>query len=572
MRKTSLKIAVGTPQTSVADCQCNGQAIIGMMGKAASMNVDVLLLPELCVSGCSCGVLFEQELLLEKALEALDTIVAQTTATDATLLVGLPMRREGRGYDNCVAVIRRGEIIRIFRNTGGDIEVDGVKCHVIIGGEAANTDAKVMLHLCAETACTGHEKALRRQLSERSANCVYALASCGFGESTTDVVYPGEALIFDHGECVADSMPFSFEEQMVTAVCPIDNAIANLSFLPLDCTPSAYNDVSANPFLPLHEEIGAWCEEAVNIQMAGLAKRLIQAHAQKVVVGISGGLDSTLALLVSVRTFDKLGYPREQVIGITMPGFGTSDRTFHNAMALMRALGITIKEISIRQACLQHYADIGHDVENHDVTYENAQARERTQILMDVANQESALVVGTGDLSELALGWATYNGDHMSNYSVNASIPKTMMQHIVKQVAASTADMTVRDTLTDIVATPISPELTPTDEQGNIKQQTESLVGPYELHDFFIWHTVRNHYRPRRIYQLAVEAFVPRYSNDIIRHWLTAFCRRFFSQQFKRSCMPDGPKVTPISLSPRCAWHMPSDASAAMWINECEQL
>lgn len=572
MEQKHIKIAVGIPKVSVADCRYNGEAIVEMFEKAASQDADVLLLPELCISGCSCGVLFEQELLLQKAQEALADIAAHTTNTSTTLVVGLPMGNAGKGYDNCVAAIRNGEITRIFRNAGGDIVVGNTKCHIVVGHRQAETDAAVVLHLCAETACAGHEEALREEVSKRSVGCVYALASCGFGESTTDVVYPGEAMIFDHGKCVADATPFCFEEQMVVAKCCVaDNAAVN-KYPPICSIHAAYGNVTSTPFLPRPEKAGAWCEEAVNIQVAGLAKRLMQTHAQKVVVGISGGLDSTLALLVSVRTFDKLGYRRQQIVAITMPGFGTSDRTYHNAMTLMKALGVTVREISIRKACLQHYADIGHDVETHDVTYENAQARERTQILMDVANQEGALVVGTGDLSELALGWATYNGDHMSNYSVNASIPKTMMQHIVRQIASDTDDLAVRDTLTDIVATPISPELTPTDEQGKIKQQTESLVGPYELHDFFIWHLVRNKRCPRHIHQLAVGVFGSRYSDDEIKHWLTMFCRRFFTQQFKRSCMPDGPQATPVSLSPRCGWHMPSDASAAMWMDECERL
>ncbi|MDO4949781.1 MAG: NAD(+) synthase [Bacteroidales bacterium] len=572
MEPKQIKIAVGIPKVSVADCRYNGDAIVGMFGKAAAEGADVLLLPELCISGCSCGVLFEQELLLRKAQEVLADIAAHTASTTTTLVVGLPMSRPEGGYDNCVATICNGEITHLFRTTGGDVVVGGTKCHIVVGCQQAETDAAVVLHLCAETACAGHEEALREEVSKRSASCIYALASCGFGESTTDVVYPGEAMVFDHGKCVADAVPFSFEEQLVVAECRVTgNAVVN-KYPPICSIHAAYDCITPTPFLPQPERIGAWCEEAVNIQVAGLAKRLLHTRAQKVVVGISGGLDSTLALLVSVRTFDKMGYRRQQIIGITMPGFGTSDRTYRNAMTLMKALGVTIREISIRKACLQHYADIGHDIGTHDVTYENAQARERTQILMDVANQEGALVVGTGDLSELALGWATYNGDHMSNYSVNASIPKTMMQHIVGQIASDSDDLTVRYTLNDIVATPISPELTPTDEQGNIRQQTESLVGPYELHDFFIWHLVRNKHCPRHIYQLATQVFGSRYSNDTIKHWLTVFCRRFFTQQFKRSCMPDGPQATPVSLSPRCGWHMPSDASAAAWIREANDL
>jgi NAD+ synthase (glutamine-hydrolysing) len=294
------------------------------------------------------------------------------------------------------------------------------------------------------------------------------------------------------------------------------------------------------------------------------------------VIGISGGLDSTLALLVCAKTLDKLKRDRKDIIGITMPGFGTTDRTYTNAISLMKSLGISIKEISIKDACIQHFKDINHNIEKHDVTYENSQARERTQILMDIANQSNGLVIGTGDLSELALGWATYNGDHMSNYGVNASVPKTLIRHIVKWVAKSMVEETSRNTLLDIIDTPISPELIPADENGNIKQKTEDLVGPYDLHDFFLYHFVRNGFRPSKIYYLAQNAFGNRniayYPDETIKHWLSTFCRRFFNQQFKRSCMPDGPRVGSVALSPRGAWLMPSDASSTQWINECENL
>ena len=319
------------------------------------------------------------------------------------------------------------------------------------------------------------------------------------------------------------------------------------------------------------------CEEILNIQVSGLAKRLYHINAQKAVIGISGGLDSTLALLVTVKAFDKLGLDRKGVIGITMPGFGTTDRTHNNAVKLMETLGVTIQEISIAKAVTQHFEDIGHNPKIHDVTYENAQARERTQILMDVANKENAIVVGTGDLSELALGWATYNGDHMSMYGVNAGVPKTLIRHLVKYVSEEMAT----ETLLDIVDTPISPELIPADENGMIKQKTEDLVGPYELHDFFIYYFMRYGFSPSKIFMLAKKAFCTAspiegrgalYDEATIKKWLTVFCRRFFTQQFKRSCMPDGPKVGSVSLSPRGDWRMPSDASYALWLKECEGL
>ncbi len=310
------------------------------------------------------------------------------------------------------------------------------------------------------------------------------------------------------------------------------------------------------------------CEEILNIQVAGLAKWLNHINARNAVIGISGGLDSTLALLVTVKAFDRLGLDRKGIIGITMPGFGTTDRTYNNALKLMDALGISVREISIAKAVTQHFHDIGHDPRQHDVTYENAQARERTQILMDVANKENAIVVGTGDLSELALGWATYNGDHMSMYGVNAGVPKTLVRHLVTYLAGEMAT----EVLLDIVDTPISPELIPGDENGQIKQKTEDLVGPYELHDFFIYYFLRYGFRPAKIFMMACKAFNGRYDDEVIRKWLLTFCRRFFSQQFKRSCMPDGPKVGSVSLSPRGDWRMPSDASSNLWQKDIERL
>ena len=314
------------------------------------------------------------------------------------------------------------------------------------------------------------------------------------------------------------------------------------------------------------------CEEIFQIQTAGLAKRIVHAHAKTAVVGISGGLDSTLALLVTVMTFDLLKIPRNRIIGITMPGFGTTGRTYRNAVSLIHSLGVTFREISIKEACMQHFQDIHHDANLHDVTYENSQARERTQILMDVANKENGLVIGTGDLSELALGWATYNGDHMSMYGVNGSIPKTLVKYLVEWVAHNRVDEDSKETLLDILDTPISPELIPADEQGNIKQKTEDLVGPYELHDFFLYHFIRFGATPAKIYYLAQEAFRGAYSDETIKKWLYTFFRRFFQQQFKRSCLPDGPKVGSISLSPRGDWRMPSDAAATLWLKEIEKL
>ena len=346
--------------------------------------------------------------------------------------------------------------------------------------------------------------------------------------------------------------------------------------------------IDPHPFTPSGDALKERCEEIFHIQVAGLAKRILHAHAQTAVVGISGGLDSTLALLVTVMTFDALKIPRDKIIGITMPGFGTTDRTYTNACDLIRSLGVTLREISIKEACIQHFKDIDHDIHVHDVTYENSQARERTQLLMDVANQENGLVIGTGDLSELALGWATYNGDHMSMYGVNSSIPKTLIRHLIKWIAGNTSNAIERGTLIDIINTPISPELIPTDENGQITQKTEDKIGPYELHDFFIYYAIRYGFGPEKIYFLARNAFngnckhceksntqdikAHYYDNETIKYWLKTFFQRFFSQQFKRSCLPDGPKVGSCSLSPRGDWRMPSDADAYIWLSECDKL
>ena len=437
---------------------------------------------------------------------------------------------------------------------------------------------------------------VRSLVSQQSARCLagYVFSSSGFGESTTDVVFAGNGLIYENGTLLAESERFSFKEQLVISEIDVERLrgerltnttfAANIGNCPgrpaIHISTEFVNtrdlsltrSIEAHPFVPQGKELDERCEEIFAIQIAGLAKRLVHTHCKTVVVGISGGLDSTLALLVCAKTFDKLDLPRKGIIGITMPGFGTTDRTYNNALHLMASLGVTIKEISIKESCIQHFNDINHDMTVHDVTYENSQARERTQILMDVANQLGGLVIGTGDLSELALGWATYNGDHMSMYGVNGSIPKTLVKYLVNWVALNGMDNESRITLLDIVDTPISPELIPADENGNIKQKTEDLVGPYELHDFFLYQFRRFGFRPAKIFFLASIAFRDTYDEETIKKWLTIFCRRFFQQQFKRSCLPDGPKVGSVSLSPRGDWRMPSDASAASWLKECEEL
>ena len=456
--------------------------------------------------------------------------------------------------------------------------------------------ANIIFNLSASNELIGKHAYLRSLICQQSARCMagYVYASSGFGESSTDLVFAGNGIIAENGNLLAESPRFTMEEQLVISEIDIEtlqnDRQVNTSFmygtsgLPKEKAqvvdfqvriPDGFSltrPVDPHPFTPSGEALKERCEEIFHIQVAGLAKRLVHAHAQTAVVGISGGLDSTLALLVTVMTFDALKMPRGQIIGITMPGFGTTDRTYTNACDLIRSLGVTLKEIPIKEACLQHFRDIDHDPSVHDVTYENSQARERTQLLMDVANQKNGLVIGTGDLSELALGWATYNGDHMSMYGVNGSIPKTLVKYLVEWVANHKVDDASRLTLLDIVDTPISPELIPADENGNIKQKTEDLVGPYELHDFFLYHFLRFGSHPSKIYFLAQKAFAGIYDNATVKKWLYTFFRRFFQQQFKRSCLPDGPKVGPVSLSPRGDWRMPSDAVSRLWSEEIERI
>ncbi|WP_099463049.1 NAD(+) synthase [Parabacteroides provencensis] len=455
--------------------------------------------------------------------------------------------------------------------------------------------ANLLFNISASNELIGKHHYLRSLISQQSARCLagYIYSSAGFGESSTDLVFAGNGIIAENGKILNKSERFCMEEQLIISEIDIQNLqndrLTNTSFSQENVGLSQKNctvipvklpefsgkltrPIDPHPFIPSGDALNERCNEIFHIQVAGLAKRLLHTHAQTAIIGISGGLDSTLALLVAVMTFDALHISRKHIIGITMPGFGTTGRTYNNAVNLIHSLGVTLREISIKDACIQHFKDIHHDINVHDVTYENSQARERTQILMDVANQENGLVIGTGDLSELALGWATYNGDHMSMYGVNGSIPKTLVKYLVEWVALHKVDETSRLTLLDIIDTPISPELIPADENGNIKQKTEDLVGPYELHDFYLYHFLRFGSTPSKIYYLAQKAFTGKYDNVTIKRWLHTFFRRFFQQQFKRNCLPDGPKVGSISLSPRGDWRMPSDAMATLWLKEIEGL
>lgn len=461
--------------------------------------------------------------------------------------------------------------------------------------QLALNGAKVIFNLSASPEAVGKHAYLRQLVTQQSARTIaaYVYCSAGFGESSTDLVFAGNGIIAENGAVLRESARFSPDEQLVVADVDIERLEferrRNTSFRANEgATENTViemeipeglrgvvldRDIDPMPFVPKDEaDRSERCEEIFQIQSHGLAQRLTHTRAEKAVVGISGGLDSTLALLVTVRTFDKLRLDRSGIIGITMPGFGTTDRTYNNALCLMRGLGVTIREIPIRDACLQHFKDIGLDPADRSAAYENAQARERTQILMDIANMESGLVVGTGDLSELALGWATYNGDQMSMYGVNASVPKTLVRHLVKWAAHTEKDAATRAALLDIIDTPVSPELLPADAEGKITQKTEDLVGPYELHDFFLYNFLRAGYGPAKILLLAEQAFDGSYDRATILRWLTVFFRRFFTQQFKRSAMPDGPKVGSVALSPRGDWRMPSDASAAAWLRELDEL
>ncbi len=458
--------------------------------------------------------------------------------------------------------------------------------------------AEIIFNLSADNDGIGKNGYLKSLVSQQSARCIcgYVYSGCGFGESTQDIVFSGKGLIYEEGTLLAEALRFSLEPQLVVSEIDVEKLRherrLNTTFTTSVARKFAdtgyevieshamfdYADfklgraVDAHPFVPEGKALDERCEEIINIQVEGLSKRLLHTRAQTAVVGISGGLDSTLALLVCVRAFDRLGMSRKGIVGITMPGFGTTTRTYTNATNLMKFLGVSIREIGIVDACIQHFNDLGINADDHDVTYENSQARERTQILMDAANQMNGIVIGTGDLSELALGWATYNGDHMSMYGVNVSVPKTLVKHLVVWSARHMSDQNCSTTLLDIADTPISPELLPADASDNIAQKTEDLVGPYELHDFFLYHFLRFGFSPAKIYFLACHAFGDNYDAATVKHWLEVFHRRFFSQQFKRSCLPDGPKVGSCSLSPRGDWRMPSDADSSGWLARCENL
>ena len=640
-----IRIASAVPEMSVADVAFNFKNIISCIDEAVKKKASLVLFPELSTTGYTCGDLFANEVLLDASDNALISLADYTEDKDIIVVVGAPVRHAGRLY-NCAAIISKGEMWFVPKSylpnykefyekrwfmsaheapEGAIVTLGGRKCHfgrnqlfksgkMVFAVEicedlwvpippsslAAINGANVILNLSASNEVIGKHKFLVNLIKHQSNQCIasYVYSSSGYGESTTDLVFAGNAIIAENGNVLKSGERFSLKSQVITADVDLqaleNERRINISFgesihefgkkyevVELPSYTLDYDKVKLErkikktPFVPTDDtRLTARCEEIVNIQTEGLMRRLHAINCQSLVVGISGGLDSTLALLVATHAFDRLGYDRKGIYGITMPGFGTTDRTYTNALAMMRSLGVTVKEISIADSVKQHFKDIDHNAAIHDVVYENSQARERTQILMDYANKVNGIVLGTGDLSELALGWATYNGDHMSMYNVNNSIPKTLAKDLVRWFAnfVYRKDEVISRTLFDVLDTPISPELTPADDFGNIKQKTEDLVGPYELHDFFLFNMIRNGYGPRKLYLFARTAFKGDYDDETIKKWLRTFVRRFFMQQFKRSCLPDGPKVGSVSLSPRGDWRMPSDASANLWLKECEQL
>lgn len=636
MKDGFITVATATPQVAVADCEANTQAILACINEMAAAHAKVMVLPELCITGYTCSDLFWQTKLLDEAEAALSVIAEESRQVDALIAVGMPLRVAGKllnvaailcrgkvlGFVPKVNLPAYNEFYETRHFTSGSadmgtVQFDGeevpVGTNLLFSCENmadlcvateicedlwvpnppsvqhALAGASVICNLSASDEMVGKGSYRRDLVAGQSARlvCAYLYATAGEGESTTDLVFGGQNLIAENGTVLAESTTFENEINVATIdVQRLASERRRMSTFPA-AESKEYREISfalaeeetklarffdADPFVPSNaDQLSDRCEEILNIQALGLKKRLAHTHAKSAVVGISGGLDSTLALLVTARAFDMLGLPRKGIVAVTMPGFGTTDRTYNNAVAMIKSLGATFKEVPIAKAVMQHFADIDHDASIHDVTYENSQARERTQILMDIANQANGFVIGTGDLSELALGWATYNGDHMSMYAVNASVPKTLVRHLVRHYADTSADEVLAGVLYDVLDTPVSPELLPP-EDGAISQKTEDLVGPYELHDFFLYQMLRMCFPPAKIYRVAKEAFAGRYSNETILKWLRTFYWRFFSQQFKRSCLPDGPKVGSVAVSPRGDLRMPSDACVSAWIKEVEAL
>ncbi|MBR2258158.1 MAG: NAD(+) synthase [Blautia sp.] len=631
MKYGYIKTAAATPLVTVADCAANEREILYQIHVMEKKHVKLMVFPELCLTGYTCQDLFFQRKLIDDAWKALLDLAKKTTGVDALILVGLPLRVAGKLY-NVAAALNQGRILGFIPKShipnhqefyekrwfasGVDLNtyvmVEGEEVPVsaelifrceemkdfAVGVEIcedlwvpsppsvylASSGASIIANLSASNETTGKEEYRRSLVKGQSARlvCGYIYANAGEGESTTDLVFGGQNMICENGVLLAEGERFSNdivvseidvgclndERQKLTTFPAQEGLCQEVPFsVKLEKTVLT-RKIPASPFIPSKkEEMEKRCEEILQIQAMGLKKRMQVTKAERMIVGLSGGLDSTLALLVMARTADLQALERDRILAVTMPCFGTTDRTYENACALASRIGAELREIDIKEAVQTHFRDIGHAGDSYDAAYENSQARERTQVLMDLANQENGLVVGTGDLSELALGWATYNGDHMAMYGVNASVPKTLVRYLVRYYADYCGSKELSGILYDILDTPVSPELLPP-KDGEIAQKTEDLVGPYELHDFFLFYLFRYGFSPKKIFRLACCAFEGSYSPSVIAGWLKIFIRRFFSQQYKRSCMPDGPKVGSVSLSPRGDLRMPSDASSASWLAE----
>ena len=636
MRQGFIKVAALTPKVTVADTQANRKEICRLMDEAEAKGAKILVFPELCITGYTCGDLFYQQVLLREAKKELLAIAKYTQRKDYLAFVGLPLEYNGKLY-NVAAAVTQVKVLGLVPKTHipnynefyerrhfapgmkqpvpvaldedtvvpmgtrvlfqcrqmPELKIGAEICEDVWapnppGVEHALAGATLLVNLSASDETTGKDMYRKSLVTGQSGRliCGYVYCSAGDGESTQDVVYSGHNLIAENGTLLAESRRFcnesiyteldmvrlNEERRRMSTFMTSDESYINVEFSLKEEKTELTRFVDPAPFVPGNKaDREKRCEEIFMIQAMGLKKRLEHTHAATAVVGISGGLDSTLALLVMVKAFDLIEKDHKDIVAVTMPGFGTTDRTYDNAVSLIKSLGATFREVSIVDSVRVHFKDIGQDEAVHDVTYENGQARERTQILMDIANKSGGMVIGTGDMSELALGWATYNGDHMSMYGVNASVPKTLVRHLVCYYADTCADETLQKVLYDVLDTPVSPELLPP-EDGKISQKTEDIVGPYELHDFFLYYILRFGCTPKKIYRLANYAFAGTYDTETIQKWLKTFYRRFFSQQFKRSCLPDGPKVGTVAVSPRGDLRMPSDASARIWMEELEHL
>ena len=636
MKDGFVKIACASPDLHVADCDYNTDRILDLIREACDKGVKIICFPELSITGYTCGDLFLQEILIDSAKENLIRITEETCQLPIVSIVGLPIIYQNKLYNCAAVICQGeiyglvpkmnipnyGEFYEHRHFSPGTDLIDAHICfgkdlscpisprqlfqiteNLIFGIEIcedlwiadtpsvrlAQNGANLIFNLSASDEIIGKADYRRMIVKAKSGSllCAYAYADAGIGESTQDMTFAGHHLIAENGSLLAESLLFT--QGMITADIDVNRLAhekrrmntfqakqtANLWMikikLPVEET-RLERYISPRPFVPSDQAIlDSRCEEILQMQAVGLMTRLRHIHAKTAVIGLSGGLDSTLALIVMTHAFDMLGLDRSGIIAVTMPCFGTTDRTYTNACKLAEAYGASLREIPIQDSVRQHFHDIQHDENQHDIVYENSQARERTQILMDIANQVNGIVIGTGDLSELALGWATYNGDHMSMYAVNASIPKTLVRYLTAYEASHTA-APLQQILLDILDTPVSPELLPPDKSGNIAQKTEDLVGPYELHDFYLYYMLRFGFPPKKIYRMALYAFQGSYEPEVIRKWLKIFYRRFFSQQFKRSCLPDAPKVGSVTLSPRGDFRMPSDASASLWLKEAESL